>query len=128
MSLPTDRCGAVNSERGFTLLETLVALAIFSLAALALLRVQAITLRTAGDLDERQMAQIVAANLMTERVTDPTPPPLGDATGEAENGGRRWRWRQSARPLAEGDALAVRVMVEGDSSARAVLDFAWVPR
>ena len=38
---------ARQGEGGFTLLEMLVALAVFSLAALALVRLQGVTLRTA---------------------------------------------------------------------------------
>lgn len=114
-------------QAGFTVLEILVALAIFSLAALALLRVQAISLRTAADLDARQMAQIVAANRGVELLTDPAPPPLGVREGEMVNGGRRWRWRQTARREAGSALLMLRVEVEEDAPgpgrARAVLDF-----
>src|SRR3546814_19855381 len=42
-----------SAENGFTLIEMLVALAVFSLAALALLRLQGVTLRTAADPDQR---------------------------------------------------------------------------
>jgi general secretion pathway protein I len=79
-------------ESGFTLLEMLVALAVFSLAALALLRLEGATVRQAGELDERMMAQLVVRNLAVETLTDPAPPPVGASAGEAVNGGRRWRW------------------------------------
>lgn len=79
-------------ERGFTLLEMLVALAVFSLAALALLRLEGATVRQTGELDERMLAQLVARNLAVETLTDPAPPPLGASAGETVNGGRRWRW------------------------------------
>ena len=77
---------------GFTLLEMLVALAVFSLAALALLRLEGATVRQTGQLDERMLAQLVARNLAVETLTDPAPPPLGASAGETVNGGRRWRW------------------------------------
>lgn len=83
---------ARDSEAGFTLLEMLVALAVFSLAALALLRLEGATLRQTGELDERMVAQLVARNLAVETLTDPAPPPIGAGTGETVNGGRRWRW------------------------------------
>lgn len=91
-------------ERGFTLIEMLVALAVFSLAALALLRLEGATVRQTGDLDEKAVAQIVARNLAVELLTDPAPPPVGRATGTLVNGGRSWRWgRQVTR--TEGDRL-----------------------
>ena len=46
-------------ESGFTLIEMLVALAIFSLAALALLRLQGATVTTTGQLQDQALAQIV---------------------------------------------------------------------
>jgi general secretion pathway protein I len=80
------------SERGFTLLEMLVALAVFSLAALALLRLEGATVRQTGQLDERMLAQLVARNIAVETLTDPAPPPIGTSSGEVVNGGRTWRW------------------------------------
>jgi general secretion pathway protein I len=80
------------SERGFTLLEMLVALAVFSLAALALLRLEGATVRQTGQLDERMLAQLVARNIAVETMTDPAPPAIGTSSGEVVNGGRTWRW------------------------------------
>ena len=87
-----EACVSARDEHGFTLLEMLVALAVFSLAALALLRLEGATVRQTGELDERMMAQLVARNLAVEMLTDPAPPPLGASAGETVNGGRRWRW------------------------------------
>lgn len=87
-----------SAEHGFTLLEMLVALAIFSLAALALLRLEGATVAQTAMLDDRLMGQIVARNLAVETLTDPVAPPLGVSSGEVTNGGRQWRWtRRSAR-------------------------------
>src|SRR3546814_3358742 len=56
-------------ETGFTLLEMLVALAVFSLAALALIRLQSVTLHTAAGLDGKTLGQIVAHNLIDRKST-----------------------------------------------------------
>ena len=64
----------MGSERGFTLLEMLVALSVISIAALALVRLDAYAVRTAGDLDESTMAGVVAQNRAVELWTDPAPP------------------------------------------------------
>lgn len=111
-------------ERGFTLLEMLVALAVFSLAALALVRLQGVTLRTAADLDSKALGQIVARNLMVEIQTDLTPPAIGEADGEVENGGRRWRWRRVVKATDDKRLLQVDVTVDGQPGASpAVLSF-----
>ena len=84
-------CGR-SAEDGFTLIEMLVALAIFSLAALALLRLEGATVANTARLQDQAMAQIVARNLAVEVMTDPVAPAFGRESGEAVNGGRSWSW------------------------------------
>ena len=55
-----------SAEQGFTLVEMLVALAIFSLAALALLRLGGATAANSARLGEQALAQMVARNLAVE--------------------------------------------------------------
>lgn len=107
-------------ERGFTLLEMLVALAVFSLAALALVRLQGVTLRTAADLDSKALGQIVARNLMVEVQSDPLPPSVGKEEGEVENGGRRWHWSRTVKPTDDRRLLQVDLTVDGQPGASPV--------
>ncbi len=102
----------------------LVALAVFSLAALALVRLQGVTLRTAADLDSKAMGQIVARNLMVDMQTDPAPPSLGTQEGEMDNGGRRWRWNREVKAMADKRLLQVDLVVDGQvGSSPVVLSF-----
>lgn len=111
-------------ECGFTLLEMLVALAVFSLAALALIRLQGVTIRTAADLDRKVLAQIVARNLMVEWQTDPQPIPVGKADGTVENGGQSWRWTREASRLDDQRLVRIDVQVAGNGGGSpAVLTF-----
>jgi general secretion pathway protein I len=89
-----------SAEGGFTLIELVVALAVFSLAALALLRLEGVSLTSTARLQERLIGQIVARNVAVEALTDPDPPAMGQANGEERNAGRLWRWtrRASAAP------------------------------
>ncbi|EAT09208.1 type II secretion system minor pseudopilin GspI [Sphingobium sp. 10 DY56-G10] len=111
---------ARQEEGGFTLLEMLVALAVFSLAALALVRLQGVTLRTAADLDSKAMGQIVARNLMVDVQTDPVPPSIGEEDGEVSNGGRRWRWSRVVKPTDDRRLLQVDLTVDGQPGASPV--------
>ena len=109
------------SEQGFTLLEMLVALAVFSLAALALVRLQGVTLRTAADLDSKALGQIVARNLMVEVQTDAAPPSIGSEEGDVENGGRRWHWVRMVKATSDKRLLQVDLTVSGQAGTSPVV-------
>ena len=111
------------NEAGFTLIEMLVALAIFSLAALALLRLGGATAANSARLHDQALAQIVARNLAVELLSDPEPPPFGTLAGEAVNGGRRWLWtRNVARsPEARIQQIEIEVVGEAGGPGRASL-------
>lgn len=90
----------------------LVALAIFSLAALALLRLEGATVSNTGRLEDQAVAQIVARNIAVETMTDPVPPAFGSDGGRAVNGGRSWNWTRttgrSPEPRIQMITIAVR--------------------
>ena len=86
-----------SAENGFTLIEMLVALAIFSLAALALLRLEGATLFSTQRLADTTVAQIDARNLAVGILTDPRPPAYGSEQGEVSNAGATWRWTRQTR-------------------------------
>ena len=102
----------MKGERGFTLIEMLVALSVFSLAALALIRLQGYTTRNAAELELRVVAQSVVRNRGVEILTDPRPPALGKSSGEEENGGLQWAWTQEAKLAGEGRFVQVDINVQ----------------
>ena len=103
------------SETGFTLIEMLVALAIFSLAALALLRLGGATATNSASLSDQAMAQMVARNLAVETLTDPEPPAFGASQGEAVNGGRRWRWTRTVGRSPEARVQQIEILVQSEA-------------
>jgi general secretion pathway protein I len=102
-------------EQGFTLIEMLVALAIFSLAALALLRLGGATAANSARLESQAMALTVARNVAVETLTDPEPPAFGRSGGEVVNGGRRWRWTRDVARSPEARIQQIEILVEGDT-------------
>ncbi len=110
-----------SAQQGFTLIEMMVALAVFSLAALALIRLEGESFRSAATLDRVTMANIVARNVAVDALTDAKPPAIGTAQGVEVNAGRQWRWVRVTSDLGGGRVLKIEVNVTdaaGASSGR----------
>jgi general secretion pathway protein I len=76
--------------RGFTLLEVLVALAIFAVASVALLAAQNAQLRTDGRLADKTLAHWVALNRLAELQLQGAFPEIGQITTASSMGDRQW--------------------------------------
>ncbi|MEO0032206.1 MAG: hypothetical protein RIS94_1964 [Pseudomonadota bacterium] len=115
-------------DAGFTLLELLVALAVFAVAALALIQMEGASIRQTADLDQRLLREVVAQNMAAEILTDPLPPPMGAAGGTIRNAGRLFAWQRSVARRGEGGVLtitlSVRELTPGRQSQAFVLDLA----
>jgi general secretion pathway protein I len=98
---------ADRTPKGFTLIEMMVAIAVFSLAALALIRLEGATIRNTAILNETMIAQLVARNVAVETLTDPQPPATGLTQGQEDNGGRAWQWTRMATTLGDQGALQI---------------------
>jgi general secretion pathway protein I len=110
------------AEGGFTLIELLVAMAVFSLAAVALLNLAGANARTAGALEARTFASVVADNRAVEALTDPAPPTLGVSQGTESAGGQPWRWTQRVSRTDDSGILRIDVLVAARSSDRTVAE------
>ena len=104
-------------HNGFTLLEIMVALAIFSLAALAMVRLQGYSVRSTSNLGDSSMAWQVARNVAVEILSNPAPPTLGETRGEEMNGGQNWRWTATASPTDDTRLVMVDIDVVGTGNA-----------
>lgn len=116
--MPADHRPA-RGDAGFTLIEIMVALAVFSLAALALIRLESVTVRGAALIDRSLAAQMVARSVAIEAVTDARAPAAGSTRGAAVNGGQRWTWTRVVAPT--GDPRIVRIDVAVAASGGQVL-------
>ncbi|WP_374243551.1 type II secretion system minor pseudopilin GspI [Zoogloea sp.] len=102
--------------RGFTLLETLVALAILAIALSAAFRAMGVTTQSSGELRERLIGDWVAENRLAElRATGAWPNP-GTNEGTADQAGRSYRWREEVKNTANPLFRRVDVAVFGPDS------------
>lgn len=76
--------------RGFTLLEILVAVSIFAIAAMALLNAQRTQITTDQHLEEKTFAHWVALNRLAELRLQGVFPDIGQSEVTASMAGREW--------------------------------------
>jgi general secretion pathway protein I len=82
-------------QRGFTLIEVLVALAILAVALAAGSRASALMADSSSGLRERLLASWVAQNRLAELQARRTWPGAGTREGEAEQAGMQLAWRET---------------------------------
>lgn len=91
----------MKTERGFTLLEVLVALAILAIALGALVKGGVENARNAAYLRDKALAHWVAMNKVTELQLEADWPTLGNKRGKTEMAGRDWLWRTTVAAMPE---------------------------
>ncbi len=100
-----------------TLLGVMVALVIFSTAALALMNSVSLNVRFTHGLADTLQASWVAENQLAEAQLAKTDFPDAEQQGTEIMGGRSWNWRkQRVKTADSGWANAIRVYAEGDDS------------
>lgn len=92
---------------GFTLIEVMLAMAVFSIAGIALLGAASNNARNMGHLENKMFANWVASNqLVTASLVD-TWPPKNNAKGEVALAGRAWFWQQKVKKTTNDDMRAI---------------------
>lgn len=82
----------VRAERGFTLIEVVVALIVVSLGMLAVIETVGSTARNSSYLRDKTIAHWVAMNKLTEVRLQANAPAIDKSSDEVEMAGREWRW------------------------------------
>ncbi|MET3836004.1 general secretion pathway protein I [Brevundimonas sp. UYEF29] len=103
---------------GFTLVEMLVAMAVFGLSAMALLNLAGENTRSAARVESRTLGGVVADNLVVEAVIAPS---LSDgvSNGRTNLAGRDWSWTRIVAPTDVADIQRVEVRVSNDEGQAA---------
>lgn len=107
---------------GFSLIEMLVALAVFALAVLGLLNLAGESTRTAVAIEEKVLAAVVADNVAVDAATLDVRALADAAQGREEAGGLAWHWTRTTAPTADPSLLRVDVQVSPADEARVVAE------
>lgn len=94
----------LSDNAGFSLVELLVAVAVFSIAALTLLESQTGSLRASSHVQSTALATIVAENKTAQFLGSVVSPTVGSETGNQSQFGMEFQWAVS-RTLVPGAGI-----------------------
>ena len=108
------------SQNGFTLLEVMLAMAVFAIAGVALLGIADNNYRHISHLEEQMFANWVASNQLVEASLDKSWPPKNNRKGKVEMAGRTWHWQQKVVKTANKEMREVTMEVRLDEDEELV--------
>lgn len=108
------------AQSGFSLIEVMVALAVFAVAALALINAGAAATRHAGHVETRMMAGILAENLLVERIAARRAGDIGATRGVTDLSGRRFSWAVRTMATDAPGLLKIEIDVVDEASGQLI--------
>jgi general secretion pathway protein I len=96
-----------NKNRGFTLIEVMVALTIIAISLGALLSTSGTQASSASYLKQKTLAHWVAVNELTQIRISKQFPDIGDKKGSTSMANKDWYWIRSTKKTADDNAVQV---------------------
>lgn len=111
----------VASIKGFTLIEVMLAMAIFSIAGVAIVGAADTNARNLGHLEQKALASWVASNELVNVTLDDKWPPKNNKKGKVELAGVEWFWQQKVIKTTDENMRAVVMEVRLDEKQTSAL-------
>jgi len=103
-------------QRGFTLIEVMVAMAITALGLSATYYAVMQSIGAGHRLQEKTFAHWIAANQLTDMRLQQQVPQLGESDGDLEYAGQRWRWSAEVSKTQVENLFRVDITVSKEDS------------
>lgn len=105
-----------NKQRGFTILEVIVAMAILATAGVAIVQSSSVHINNQDRLQQLMLGNWVANNQLNTLLIEKEWPVKKNKKGDAEMAGATWYWQQKVVETSFGEELvAVTVSVYSDA-------------
>jgi len=101
----------MGNQQGFTLMEALVAVAVFATAAMGLISLNTNSIRISAQMGDRALARQVAENVAVETITNPQLQVIGRSIGEEIQRRRSFAWERDITPAPRDDLVEVTIRV-----------------
>lgn len=104
--------------QGFTLIEVMLAMAIFSIAGIALLSASDNNIKNLSYLESKVLANWISSNQLVAVTLDQEWPPKNNKKGSIEMAGREWFWLQKVVKTSDKNMRQVVVEIRGEEDQK----------
>ncbi len=101
-----------DTDAGFSLVEGLVALAVFAMAGVGLVQLQTYSISTLRRTEAHALATMQAQNILVRSLASTADPEIGQTSGEEVLAGRTFAWRRLVAPTSDPGIVRVTVQVD----------------